>query len=393
MRLTLMLLPFVVLIAAWFMGSAVRLEANPQDKLLPGLSQMVAAIDRMAFTPDKRSGEYLLWADTLISLSRLLTGLAVSSLIGLVIGIAAGVFPMYRAALSPLLTVVSMIPPLAILPVLFIVFGLDELSKVMLIVIGITPMLARDLEQRAQEIPAELFIKAQTLGANSWTLVLRVVLPQLLSRLITSAPAAGLGMAVPDLRRGHLRHRRAGVPHFPGAALYGDGRDYSLCHLDHLAGMADGSGAAPAAQSLFPVGGRRPGMSFIDIKNIWQEYGDHVVLERINLQVKEGEFCSMVGASGCGKSTFCACCSVRKNRPVAPSCSTASRWRRSRTAAAAWSSSAIRCFRISTCWITSPSVWSCRRPRCWGACLAAESARPGNRPSGCWRKWAGARPG
>ena len=45
-------------------------------------------------------------------------------------------------------------------------------------------------------------------------------------------------------------------------------------------------------------------MSFIDIKNIWQEYGHHVVLERINLQVKEGEFCSMVGASGCGKSTF-----------------------------------------------------------------------------------------
>ena len=45
-------------------------------------------------------------------------------------------------------------------------------------------------------------------------------------------------------------------------------------------------------------------MSFISINNIWQEYGDHVVLERLNLQVKEGEFCSMVGASGCGKSTF-----------------------------------------------------------------------------------------
>ena len=164
MRLTLMLLPFVLMIAAWFIGSAVRLEANPQDKLLPGLSQMIAAIDRMAFTPDKRSGEYLLWADTLISMSRLLIG----------------------PALSPLMTVVSMIPPLAILPVLFIVFGLDELSKVMLIVIGITPMLARDLEQGAREIPAELFIKAQTLGANSWTVVLRVVLPQLLSRLITS---------------------------------------------------------------------------------------------------------------------------------------------------------------------------------------------------------------
>ncbi|WP_159873070.1 MULTISPECIES: ABC transporter permease [unclassified Raoultella] len=186
MRLMLMLMPFVLLIAVWVIGSALRLEANPQDKLLPGLTQMVAAVERMAFTPDKRSGEYLLWADTLISLSRLLTGLALSSLIGLCIGIAAGVFPLYRAALSPLMTVISMIPPLAILPVLFIVFGLDELSKVMLIVIGVTPMLARDLEQRAREIPAELFIKAQTLGANSWTLVLRVVLPQLLSRLIVS---------------------------------------------------------------------------------------------------------------------------------------------------------------------------------------------------------------
>ncbi|OQP33254.1 ABC transporter permease [Pantoea latae] len=186
MQILLLLLPFVLIAAAWFMGSAVRLEANPHDKLLPGLSQMLDAVQRMAFTPDKRSGDYLLWTDTAYSLLRLLTGLAISALLGLSIGIMAGVFPLIRASLSPLMTVISMIPPLAILPMLFIVFGLDELSKVMLIVIGITPMLARDLEQRAREIPAELFIKAQTLGANSWTLVLRVVLPQLLSRLITS---------------------------------------------------------------------------------------------------------------------------------------------------------------------------------------------------------------
>ncbi|PWC19922.1 lipid kinase [Brenneria roseae subsp. roseae] len=185
-RLLLMLLPFVLLIALYFTSSVSRLADNPSDKLLPSAAQMVDAIERVAFTADKRSGEYVLWADTAASLSRLAIGLGVSSLAGLCLGIAAGVFPLFRASLSPLMTVLSMIPPLAILPILFIVFGLDELSKVMLIVIGITPVLARDLEQRAREIPPELLIKAQTLGANSWTLVLRVVLPQLLSRLLVS---------------------------------------------------------------------------------------------------------------------------------------------------------------------------------------------------------------
>ena len=45
-------------------------------------------------------------------------------------------------------------------------------------------------------------------------------------------------------------------------------------------------------------------MSYITVKNVWQRYGDHVVLERLNLCVEEGEFCTLVGTSGCGKSTF-----------------------------------------------------------------------------------------
>jgi len=61
---------------------------------------------------------------------------------------------------------------------------MGELAKVALIVIGVTPLLVRDMQQRVSEIPAEQLIKAQTRGGSSWTIVMRVVMPQVFPRLL-----------------------------------------------------------------------------------------------------------------------------------------------------------------------------------------------------------------
>ncbi len=45
-------------------------------------------------------------------------------------------------------------------------------------------------------------------------------------------------------------------------------------------------------------------MSFIEVNDIWKTYGDNVVLERVKTNVHAGEFITIVGASGCGKTTF-----------------------------------------------------------------------------------------
>lgn len=45
-------------------------------------------------------------------------------------------------------------------------------------------------------------------------------------------------------------------------------------------------------------------MSFVTVTDIFQSYGKRPILERVSLQASEGEFISIVGASGCGKSTF-----------------------------------------------------------------------------------------
>ncbi len=45
-------------------------------------------------------------------------------------------------------------------------------------------------------------------------------------------------------------------------------------------------------------------MTFVTVDNIFQSYGNRPILERVSVEVDEGAFISIVGASGCGKSTF-----------------------------------------------------------------------------------------
>jgi len=183
-QLMLAVLPFALLVIAYGVGSVIRLTENPSDKLLPAFGSLVDAINRMAFTADVRSGEYLFWADTLASLNRLGLALGIATAIALIFGMLVGMFPYIRALLAPFFAAISMVPPLALLPILFIVLGLGETSKVTLIVIGIAPIMVRDLVLRVMELPREQLIKAQTLGGSSWLIGIRVVLPQILPRLI-----------------------------------------------------------------------------------------------------------------------------------------------------------------------------------------------------------------
>jgi NitT/TauT family transport system permease protein len=178
--------PFIALLCAYLIGSHIRTAENPDDKLLPTPATIAATLKTYVAEEDVRSGEILFWADTVASLKRIAIALVLSASIGLIVGLAIGAVPVVRAALAPFVGAVAMIPPLAILPILFILLGLGEVAKIALITIGIAPCIVRDLSMRAAELPTEQLIKAQTLGASSWHLVIRVILPQMWPRLIDS---------------------------------------------------------------------------------------------------------------------------------------------------------------------------------------------------------------
>lgn len=178
------LLPFLLIVAVYMSSSSARLAQNPNDKLLPSIEKCIDSMNKMAFEKSKRSGEYILLNDTLSSLKRLAMGVAISAIFALCIGIAIGVVPYVTSTLSPLIWFFSLIQTMAMLPILFIVFGLGEVSKVVLIILGVAPIMTREIYQRVKEIPSEQIIKVQTLGANTWQIITRVITPQILPRLI-----------------------------------------------------------------------------------------------------------------------------------------------------------------------------------------------------------------
>lgn len=183
-RLLLGLTPLLLLVLVYLIASASRHAINPADKILPTPQAMVTAMHSLVLVPDTMTGELLFWADTSASLWRLGLGLAISTLSALLLGLGLGLIPTARATFGPLVTIIAVIPPIALLPILFIALGLGEAAKVALIVIGILPVMLRDIAAHVEALPAEQLVKAQTLGASSWHLAIRVALPQAMPRLI-----------------------------------------------------------------------------------------------------------------------------------------------------------------------------------------------------------------
>lgn len=185
-RIVLGLIPILIVVLLYLGASTARHAANPADKILPTVGAMASQIHTMAFQVDPQTGQIPLVADTAASLKRLVSGIALAAATTLVLGLAIGLLPLARAGLGPLVAGIAVIPPIAVLPILFIVMGLGEASKIALIFVGLTPFMVRDLAASVAAIPEEQLVKAQTLGAGTWVVALRVALPQALPRLIES---------------------------------------------------------------------------------------------------------------------------------------------------------------------------------------------------------------
>jgi NitT/TauT family transport system permease protein len=197
---TLSWLLFATGIVMYFYTAQKRHKENPDDRVVPTLAQLSSGIYQAAMNQDGDEGPSadtqgqsaferfrhgMLWTDTVASSRRFFYGLALL-FPAVLLGLHMGIFPYFGVFFLRFILFFDKIIALSVLPILFIAFGIDELSKVMLIVIGVTPTIILDTFNLTRGVPPEQLVKGFTLGANDFDVAYRVVLKQIWPRVLNS---------------------------------------------------------------------------------------------------------------------------------------------------------------------------------------------------------------
>ncbi len=126
-----------------------------------------------------------LLGDIGISLYRIIAGFLVGTVPGIALGLVMGLFWPMRIFLMPLASAIYAVPKIAVLPLVIIMFGIGELSKIMIVAISIFFLVALNTMSGVLAIDTQFRDVARNLGASRWELFWTVALPGSLPAIFT----------------------------------------------------------------------------------------------------------------------------------------------------------------------------------------------------------------
>jgi len=191
---------FAAGLASYFWVSSARHRENPDDRVMPTLRQMgqsfidatlkpaeedAAAEDSATQSLLTRFRNSMLWKDTQATGRRFFISMALL-FPAVLLGVHMGMFPHVGAFFLRFVLFFDKIVALSLLPILFIVFGIDEAAKIMLILIGVGPTIILDAFNLTRSVPREQIVKGFTLGAGDFSVTYRIVLKQIWPRVLNS---------------------------------------------------------------------------------------------------------------------------------------------------------------------------------------------------------------
>ena len=170
----------VALVALWWLASHLRWLP---PLLLPTPEVVFQRLYESAAgeLTDAPLAEHFGW-----SMFRVFTAFIAACVTAIPIGVAMGVSRVLRGIFDPPIEFYRPLPPLAYLPLIVIWFGIDELSKILLIYLACFAPLAMSARAGVRSVSQEQIHAAYSMGATKWQVIWHVVVPAAMPEILTA---------------------------------------------------------------------------------------------------------------------------------------------------------------------------------------------------------------
>jgi ABC-type nitrate/sulfonate/bicarbonate transport system permease component len=136
-----------------------------------------------------------LWTNLWASLQRLFWGFLLGGIPALALGILMGLYRPIRAAIDPLVSATYPIPKSAILPLVLLIFGLDEMSKIVMVALGVFYPVLINTVAGVRQIDRIYLDVGQNFRASRWQVFRTIALPGALPSIMAGIKL-GIGMGL-----------------------------------------------------------------------------------------------------------------------------------------------------------------------------------------------------
>lgn len=174
-------LAFIVL---WWAATALN-WINPI--YWPGLDAVFERVGKLA---NEGFRNIALWDHIWISVYRVLSGVVYGAVIGIPLGFAMGLWSVAKGFFDPIVEFIRPIPPLALIPLIILWFGIDEFAKIFLLALASLFIMIIAARAGVSSVRVSKVHAAYSLGATKFQVLTRVVLPNALPEIFTGLRTA-----------------------------------------------------------------------------------------------------------------------------------------------------------------------------------------------------------
>jgi taurine transport system permease protein len=146
--------------------------------------------DRLARLATEGFRNVPLWEHVGISVYRVLSGVLYGSLVGIPLGFAMGLSTVARGIFDPIVEFMRPIPPLALIPLIILWFGIDETAKIFLLFLAALFIMTIAARAGAASVRISKVHAAYSLGASRGQVLRHVILPNALPEIFTGLRTA-----------------------------------------------------------------------------------------------------------------------------------------------------------------------------------------------------------